>query len=159
MSILILPDDVIGAIGSYLTLYSANITSRTCRRLHMSLPASLQGRGDSSHIAKPNGEYQLSSIAKWMRVYNFTARVCENRCMSFQQWLVRDEHHIQGRWLQLDLSDTKVTDFCISALGNVHALDLSFTQVTDVGAVALGNVHTLDLSGTRVTDVQMRIFD
>ena len=117
----------------------------------MSFPASLPRRGDSSHIVKPNGEQQLSSIAKWMRVYNFTARVCDNTLL--QKWLVRDEHHIHCRWLRLDLSDTQVTDAGAVALGNVHTLDLRFTQVTDVGAVALGNVHALNLRFTQVTDV------
>jgi hypothetical protein len=72
------------------------------------------------------------------------------------------------KMVNLDLSDTKVTD--VSMLGDVHTLDLSGTQVKDVSKLGnahtlnlgftlvtdvskLGNVHTLDLSYTHVTDV------
>ncbi len=105
---------------------------------------------------------QLSSIAKWMRVYKIVLEVRVIDIKLIKSWIVCAENDSLVRWLRLNLSyhlnpiqpirPVRINKFC-AIVGNVHAIDLSSTNVTDDGVIALGNVHALNLSCTMITDV------
>jgi Leucine-rich repeat (LRR) protein len=172
-ALLSLPENALELIGKRLPLRSAVRLARACRRLNAAFPAILRSCGEAHEatqvlLVRQLDEPQLSSIAKWMRVYGFVLRSSVDDIALIKRWLAandRDDNRHRGRWLRLDLSARRVvapaaadpygatiTDVDAAALANVHTLNLSFTDVTDVGAAALCNVHTLDLSHTKITD-------
>ena len=95
MALLTLPEHVLENIGKRLPLCSSVRLAQACRRLNEAFPSILRSCSDDVDelvlFVRQLDEPQLSSIARWMRVYGFILRASVDDISLIKRWLARDD--------------------------------------------------------------------